>query len=73
MEFQHRSKGRLRRCLVSADGLSRPYMSDYPYSPRVVRVWQGYTSHICALPRQGLHVDTHMVEQRTPTQTLRLR
>ena len=30
-------------------------MSDYPHSPRVARVWQGYTSHICALPRQGLH------------------
>ena len=44
-------------------------MSDYPHSPCVARVWQGYTSHICALPRQGLHVDTRMVEQRTRTPT----
>ena len=42
---------------------------DYPHSLRVARGWRGYTLHICALLRPGHHVETHMWEWSTPTQT----
>jgi hypothetical protein len=45
-----------------------PRRPQYPHRPHARRISRGYTSHICALLRQGLHVDTLMGERRTPTQ-----